>query len=77
MNDFWTLTTKDKVMDFLDEELDMTAYSVVKQDEAAITDVINKVWGDDIESYIENCWRDICTNIADELVEQGYLKEDD
>lgn len=79
MNDFWTLTNKDEVMDYLESELDMTdyGYSVVKQDDAAITDVINKAWTDDIEAYLENAWSDIKHNILQELVAQGYLKEDD
>jgi len=75
MSDFWTLTNKNEVLNYLEDELEMSdyGYSVVKQDEAAITDVINKVWSDDIEAYIWHAWKDIRTNILDELVSQGYL----
>ena len=75
MSDFWTLTNKNEVLNYLEDELEMSdyGYSVVKQDEAAITDVINKVWSDDIEAYICHAWKDIRTNILDELVSQGYL----
>jgi|32_taG_2_1085360.scaffolds.fasta_scaffold134433_1 hypothetical protein len=78
MSDFWTLTNKDEVMDYLESEFAMTdeGYYVVKQDEAAIADVINKVWKDDIEGYLDNAWREIRTNALEELVTQGYLKED-
>ena len=78
MDDFWTLTNKDEVMDYLESEFSMTdnGYSVVKQDEASITDIINEVWQDDIETYVYNAWSDIVDNILQELVAEGYLKED-
>ena len=79
MNDFWTLTNKDEVMDYLESEFSMTdyGYSVVKQDDAAIAEVINKAWVDDIECYLAHSWGSIQHNILQELVDQGYLKEDD
>ena len=79
MSDFWTLTNKDEVMDFLDWDLDMTddGYSVVKQDKTAIAEVINQTWKDDIEAYLDHSWGEIKHNILQELVAAGYLKEDD
>ncbi len=79
MSDFYTLTNKDEVMDYLEDELWMTAdgYSVVKQDEEAIATIINQVWQDDFEAYLENCWRDIKSNMLEELVAQGYLTYDE
>lgn len=78
MSDFWTLTNKDEVMDYLESEFSMTdnGYSVVKQDEAAMAELINQVWTDDIEAYVSNAWSDIIDNILCELVAEGYLKED-
>jgi len=78
MSDFWNLTNKDEVMDYLESEFSMTddGYSVVKQDEAAMADIINQVWTDDIECYLENAWSDIVRNILQELVAQGYLTEE-
>ena len=77
MSDFWTLTNKDEVMDFLESEFSMTdnGYSVVKQDEAAMADIINEGWVDEIEGYLDHCYGDIQTNILEQLVAQGYLKE--
>jgi len=79
MIDFKTLTNKDEVMDYLESEFSMTdeGYSVVKQDEAAITKIINEVWAADFECYVEHSWDDLQENILQELVAQGYLKEDD
>ena len=79
MSDFWTLTNKDEVMDYLEDELWMTdyGYSLVKQDEAAMAEVINKVWKDDFEAYLENCWNDIKDNMLQELATQGYLTYED
>ena len=78
MSDFWTLTNKDEVMDYLESEFSMTdnGYSVVKQDEAAMAELINQVWTDDIEAYVSQAWHDIVDNILCELVAEGYLKED-
>ena len=79
MSDFWTLTNKNEVLNYLKDELEMSdyGYSVVKQDEAAITDVINKVWSDDIEAYIADSWGDIKDNILQQLVDKGYLTFDE
>lgn len=79
MDDFWTLTTTDKVMTYLDKELDATdeGYSVVKEDKAAIAAIINKVWQDDIEAYIADSWDDIKDNILQQLVDKGYLTFDE
>lgn len=78
MIDFETLTNKDEVMNYLEAGLEMTdeGYSVVKQDETAITNIINQAWAAEFESYLEWQWRNIRTNILEELVEQGYLKDD-
>lgn len=79
MSDFWTLTNKDEVMDFLDDELYMTDndYSVVKQDKAAMVEIINQAWKEDIENYLDHAWSEICHGMLCELVKQGYLKKED
>jgi hypothetical protein len=79
MDDFWTLTNNDDVMEFLEDDLWMTdeGYYVVKDDKDAIATIINQVWKNDIEAYIADSWGDIKDNILQQLVDKGYLTFDE